>query len=103
MQSKWLTALSLSALVLFALPARADRALATAKNCMTCHAMDRKLVGPAFKDVAARYRNDKAAADRLAQKIMEGGGGAWGVVRMPSNPQVNEAEAKRLAAWVLSQ
>jgi cytochrome c len=103
MQSKWLTALSLSALVLLALPARADRALATAKNCMTCHAMDRKLVGPAFKDVAARYRNDKAAADRLAQKIMEGGGGAWGVVRMPSNPQVNEAEAKRLAAWTLSQ
>ncbi|WP_395667840.1 c-type cytochrome [Rhodoferax sp.] len=103
MQSKWLTTLSLCALMFVALPARADRALATAKNCMSCHAMERKLVGPAFKDVAAKYRGDKAASDRLTQKIMEGGVGAWGKVPMPSNPQVSEAEAKRLAAWVLSQ
>jgi len=84
-------------------PALADLALATAKNCMSCHNVDRKVVGPAYKDVAAKYRGDKAAPARLATKIMEGGGGAWGVVKMPSNPQVSEAEAKKLAAWVLSQ
>jgi len=85
------------------LPALADLALATSKNCMSCHNIDKKVVGPAYKDVAAKYRGDKAAPARLAAKIMEGGGGVWGVVKMPSNPQVNEAEAKKLAAWVLSQ
>lgn len=85
------------------LPVMADLALATAKNCMSCHNIDKKVVGPAYKDVAAKYRGDKTAATRLATKIMEGGGGVWGVVKMPSNPQVSEAEAKKLAAWVLSQ
>jgi cytochrome c len=84
-------------------PALADQALANSKNCMSCHALERKLVGPSYKDVAAKYRGDKAAADRLAIKIMKGGSGAWGVVPMPSNPQVNEAEAKRLATWILGQ
>jgi cytochrome c len=84
-------------------PAMADLALATAKNCMACHAIDKKLVGPAYKDVAAKYANDKGAADKLAQKIMKGGSGVWGPVPMPANPQVNEAEAKKLAAWVLTQ
>jgi cytochrome c len=81
----------------------ADLALATSKNCMSCHAIDRKLLGPAYKDVAAKYQGDKAAADRLATKVMKGGSGAWGVAPMPANPQVNEAEARRLVAWVLSQ
>ena len=81
----------------------ADQALATAKNCLACHNIDRKVVGPAYKDVAAKYRGDKAAPARLVAKIMEGGGGVWGVVKMPSNPQVSEAEAKKLVAWVLSQ
>jgi cytochrome c len=85
------------------LPALADLALATAKNCMACHNTDKKVVGPAYKDVAAKYRGDKAAPARLATKVMEGGGGVWGVVKMPSNPQVNEAEARKLVAWVLSQ
>ena len=80
----------------------ADQALATSKNCMSCHAVDRKLVGPAYKDVAAKYKGDKAAADRLAAKVMKGGGGVWGAVPMPSNPQVNETEAKNLVAWILS-
>ena len=84
-------------------PARADLALATSKNCMSCHNIDRKVVGPAYKDVAAKYRGDKTAAATLANKIMAGGGGVWGVVKMPANPQVSEAEAKKLAAWVLSQ
>src|SRR4051812_20601881 len=83
-------------------PALADQALANAKNCMSCHAVDKKLVGPAYKDVAAKYSGQKDAADRLATKIMKGGAGVWGPVPMPANPQVNEAEAKKLAAWVLT-
>ena len=88
---------------LLALLAVAAQALATAKNCMACHAVDRKLVGPAYKDVAKKYAADKGAADALATKIQKGGSGVWGAVPMPANPQVSEAEAKKLAAWVLSQ
>ena len=84
-------------------PALADLALATSKNCMACHAVDKKLVGPAYKDVAAKYAGQKDAVDRLSAKIMKGGSGVWGPVPMPANAQVNEAEAKKLAAWVLSQ
>ena len=83
-------------------PALADQALATAKNCMACHAVDKKLVGPAYKDVATKYAGQKDAVDRLAVKIMKGGSGVWGPVPMPANTQVNEAEAKKLAAWVLT-
>jgi cytochrome c len=84
-------------------PALADQALATSKNCMACHAIDKKLVGPAYKDVAAKYAADKSAADKLVAKVLKGGSGVWGPVPMPANPQVNEAEAKKLVAWVLSQ
>lgn len=83
-------------------PAFADQALATSKNCMACHAVDKKLVGPAFKDVAAKYAGDKSAADKLAAKVIKGGAGVWGPVPMPANPQVSEAEAKKLVAWVLA-
>ncbi len=83
-------------------PALADQALASSKNCMACHALDKKLVGPAYKDVATKYAKDKGAVDLLAAKIMKGGSGVWGPVPMPANPQVNEAEAKKLAAWVLT-
>ena len=83
-------------------PAWAAQALATSKNCMACHATDKKLVGPAFKDVAAKYASDKSAADKLATKIQKGGAGVWGPVPMPANTQVNDAEAKKLAAWVLT-
>jgi len=83
-------------------PALANLALATSKNCMACHAVDKKLVGPAYKDVAAKYAGQKDAVDKLAVKIMKGGSGVWGPVPMPANTQVNEAEAKQLAAWVLS-
>jgi cytochrome c len=83
-------------------PALADQALATSKNCMACHAVDKKLVGPAFKDVAAKYASDKSAVDKLAAKIMKGGSGVWGPIPMPANTQVNDAEAHKLAAWVLT-
>ena len=94
---------ALAALAAVAAPAMADQALATAKNCMACHAVDKKLVGPAYKDVAAKYAGQKDAVDKLAVKIMKGGSGVWGPVPMPANAQVNDAEAKKLAAWVLTQ
>lgn len=90
------------AAVATAAPAFADQALATAKNCMTCHAIDKKLVGPSYKDVAAKYTGQKDVVDKLAVKIMKGGSGVYGPVPMPANTQVNEGEAKQLAAWVLS-
>ncbi len=83
-------------------PAFADQALATAKNCMACHAVDKKLVGPSYKDVAAKYASDKSAVDKLAAKIIKGGSGVWGPVPMPANAQVNDAEAKKLAAWIMT-
>lgn len=86
-----------------ALPVWADAALAKSKNCMSCHNIEKKIVGPAYKDIAAKYRGDNSAPARLATKIMAGGGGVWGVVKMPSNPQVGEADAKKLAAWILAQ
>ena len=86
-----------------ATPAMADPTLATAKNYMTCHAVATKLVGPSYKEVAAKYAGQGGAVDKLAAKIVKGGSGVWGPVPMPANAQVNEAEAKKLAAWVLSQ
>ena len=85
-----------------AAPVLADQALATAKNCMACHAVDKKLVGPSYKEVATKYSGQKDAADKLALKIMKGGSGVWGPVPMPANPQVTEADAKKLASWVLT-
>lgn len=88
--------------LVFTAPAVADQALASAKNCMACHALTQKLVGPSYKDVATKYATDKSAVDKLANKILKGGSGVWGAIPMPANTQVNEAEAKKLAAWVLS-
>lgn len=99
---KLLLKLATFAAIALCAPAWADLALATSKNCMACHATDKKLVGPAFKDVAAKYANDKTAADKLAIKIQKGGAGVWGPVPVPANTQVNDADAKKLAAWVLT-
>lgn len=99
---KYLLILVAAVATLTALPARASADLAQKKNCMACHATDKKLIGPAYKDVAAKYTGQKDAADKLAQKILKGGTGVWGAVPMPANPQVSEAEAKQLAAWVLT-
>lgn len=94
---------ALIAAVSVSAPAFADQALATSKNCLACHAIDKKLVGPAYKDVAKKYAGQKDAADKLVAKVMKGGSGVWGAVPMPANTQVNEAEARKLVAWVLSQ
>lgn len=96
------TLIALAMTLSVAAPAMADEALAKSKNCMACHAMDKKLVGPAYKDVAKKYAGQKDAADKLAAKVIKGGSGAWGPVPMPANPQVNDAEAKKLVAWILA-
>ncbi|MBV8210013.1 MAG: c-type cytochrome [Burkholderiaceae bacterium] len=82
--------------------ASAQLELAQKKNCLACHTIDKKLVGPSYKDVAKKYENDKDAPARLAKKVREGGVGVWGQIPMPANPQVNEAESLQLAKWVLS-
>ena len=82
--------------------AQADEALAKAKNCMSCHAVDKKLVGPAYKDVAAKYKGDAKAPAMLAAKIKAGGKGTWGEIPMPPN-NVTPEEASKLAVWVLAQ
>ena len=83
-------------------PAFANADLAQKKNCMACHAIDKKVLGPAYKDVAAKYAGQKDAVDKLAAKVVKGGSGVWGNIPMPANPQVTEAEAKQLVQWVLS-
>lgn len=96
---------AIAALALCALasaPAFANAELAKAKACMACHSIDKKVVGPAFKDVAAKYAGDKGAEMRLAAKIKAGGSGVWGAMAMPPN-NVTEQEASTLARWVLSQ
>ena len=85
-----------------AAPAFAQADLAQKKNCMACHAVDKKLVGPAYKEVAAKYAGQGDAVGKLAAKVMKGGTGAWGAIPMPANPQVNDAEAKQLVQWILS-
>ncbi|MCU0927003.1 MAG: c-type cytochrome [Hydrogenophaga sp.] len=84
-------------------PALADEALAKSKNCMACHATDKKLVGPSYKDVAKKYAGNAKAVEMLATKIVKGGSGVWGAIPMPANPQVSAAEATKLATWVMSQ
>lgn len=97
---KSLTALMIA---LAAAPAFANQQLAQQKACMACHALDKKLVGPAFKDVAAKYAGQDGAADKLTQKVLKGGAGVWGTMAMPANTQVTEAEAKVLVQWILEQ
>jgi cytochrome c len=99
---KALHALPLLAALLAAPDAWASPELAQQKTCMACHAMDRKIVGPSYKDVAAKYAGQRDAADKLAEKIVKGGAGVWGAVPMPANPRVSPAEARQLAVWILS-
>lgn len=81
----------------------ANADLAQKKTCMACHTTDKKIVGPAYKDVAAKYAGQPGASAKLAEKIMKGSSGVWGAVPMPANPQVSAAEATQLANWVLGQ
>lgn len=85
-----------------AVPALADQALASKNTCMACHAVDKKVVGPAFKDIAKKYAGQKDVEAMLVAKVMKGGSGVWGAIPMPANTQVKEADAKTLVAWILA-
>lgn len=76
--------------------------LAQQKACLACHSVDKKVVGPSYKEIAAKYRSDKAAEGRLVKKVREGSSGVWGQVPMPPNTTVNDKEALILVKWILS-
>lgn len=103
MKRTLIVTLSAAAALLAVAPAHASLDLAKAKNCTACHAVDKKLIGPAYKDVAAKYATDKDASAKLAKKVREGGVGVWGQIPMPANPQVNADEAAALVKWILVQ
>ena len=86
-----------------AFPALANEELAKKHACFACHAVDKKMVGPAYKDVAAKYRADKDAPKKLAEKVKKGSQGVWGNVPMPPNTSVPEADVNALVKWILSQ
>ena len=89
--------------VLAACPAAASEELAKKYACFACHAVDKKLVGPSYKDVAAKYRADKAAPAKLAGKVKKGSQNVWGNVPMPPNSTVPDADVNALVKWILSQ
>jgi cytochrome c len=86
-----------------ATPALASLELATKSGCTACHSVDKKIVGPAYKEVAAKYKGDAKAEAMLADKVKKGGVGVWGQVPMPPNAHVSDADIKTLVKWVLSQ
>ena len=95
-------ALFLALAAVAALPAHAQEELAKKHNCLACHATDKKLVGPSYKDVAAKYRNDPSAEAKLFDKVKKGGQGVWGQVPMPPNSAVSDKDIQALVKWVLS-
>jgi cytochrome c len=96
------TAMTLAAGLLTAPGIQADQALAQSKGCLACHQVDNKVVGPAFKDIAAKYKGDSDAPAMLAAKVKAGGVGTWGQIPMPPNPTVSDEDANTLVVWVLS-
>lgn len=97
------TCIALAALAGAVFPAAASEELAKKHACFACHTVDKKMVGPAYKDVAAKYRNDKGAAAKLAAKVKKGSQGVWGNVPMPPNTAVPDADVNALVKWILSQ
>jgi cytochrome c len=95
-------ALLLTVAGLAATPALANEELAKKHACTACHAIDKKLVGPAYKDVAAKYKGQKDAEAKLAEKVKKGGSGVWGQVPMPPNAAVKDEDIKTLVKWILS-
>ena len=96
-------ALAVGIAALAALPAQAQEELAKKHNCLACHTTDKKVVGPAYKEVAAKYRGDKSAEAKLVDKVKKGGVGVWGQIPMPPNASVPDADVKALVQWILSQ
>lgn len=94
-------ALTFATGAVLALPVQASEALAKKHLCMTCHSLDRKLVGPSYRDVAAKYKADKSAEATLLDKLKKGGVGVWGQIPMPPNDKVPEADLKALVKWIM--
>ena len=91
----------LAVMAAWAVPAMANPDLAQRKNCLSCHSLDQKIVGPAYRDVAAKYVGQDDALARLSEKVQKGGTGVWGTAVMPPNP-VTPEEARTLVTWILS-
>ena len=86
-----------------AVDAAAAQAIAQKSGCLACHTTDKKVLGPAYKDVAAKYKGDKTAEAKLIAKVKTGGSGVWGPMPMPANsPQVKDADIKTVVEWILS-
>jgi len=103
MNPKYAYGFALAAAAALTVPAaRADEALAKKHNCTACHQIDKKLVGPSYKEVANKYRGQKDMAAKLADKVKKGGQGVWGPVPMPPNAAVPDADIKTLVAWILA-
>ena len=83
--------------------AAADEVAAKANGCMACHALDKKVVGPSFKSIASKSRGDANAADKLAKAVRTGSKGVWGPVAMPAQARINDADLKKVVAWILAQ
>lgn len=88
--------------LLLATGAQANEKLAQSSGCMTCHQLDKKVVGPSYKDVAAKYRNDKGAEAKLVAKVKQGGKGVWGEVPMPPNAHVKDEDIKAIVHWIVT-
>lgn len=101
MKAVWMGMVAASALLMVG-TAQANPDLAKSSGCMNCHTVDKKLVGPAFKEVAAKYKDDAEAEAKLAEKVKKGSQGVWGPVPMPPNSNVSDANIKTLVQWVLS-
>ena len=103
MNMRYLAILAIASVIAGNVFAEDGAALAQSHNCLTCHAVDKKKLGPAFKEVAARYKNDKNAQATLEKKVRNGGGGNWGKMPMPATAQsVSDADIKNLVQWLLS-
>ena len=84
----------------FAIPAQADEALAKKHNCLACHTVEKKLVGPSYKEIAKKYKGQNVAA-QLEQKVKKGSQGVWGPVPMPPNAAVPDGDIKKLVDWIV--
>jgi len=82
-------------------PVFASKEIAVKNSCMGCHAIDKKVVGPSYKDIAAKYKGQPDAVDKLVKKVKVGGGGVWGAVPMPGNNRINDADSKTVILWIL--
>jgi cytochrome c len=96
-------ALAVAGVLVTPLPAVASDALAKKHNCLACHQVDKKVVGPSYKEVAAKYAGDKAAQAKLVDKVKKGGTGVWGQIPMPPNAAVPDADVQALVKWILAQ